>query len=273
MRLHLGSALASLSLLCASPARAILVDDNFSNTSNPNDGVPWDNVGSINGASGVYLGNGWVITARHVGAGNITFGSSTYSPDGTAVPITNGDGTEADLLLFRLAQAPVLPTIRVATSTPAINTQVEYVGYGRTRGEPVASGALQGYLWSGSPAKSWGRNRISTLAPELVLNTQQFATSFDNNPELYEAQGTLGDSGSGVFVLRLGQWELAGITSAIGNRAVTNRPADSAFYGDVTYSGNLASYQSQIFSVTGIPEPSTLALAAAAWPLLMRRRR
>jgi len=36
-------------------------------TSDPGTGVPWDNVISFGGASGVYLGGGWVISAAHVG--------------------------------------------------------------------------------------------------------------------------------------------------------------------------------------------------------------
>jgi len=50
---------------------------------NTHDG--WDYVGQVGGASdasGVYLGNGWVITAGHVGALDFTLGTNTYATNG-----------------------------------------------------------------------------------------------------------------------------------------------------------------------------------------------
>jgi len=46
------------------------------------------------------LGGKFVLTANHVGAGDIDLGGTiyTYVP-GTAVQLDNGDGTYADLLM------------------------------------------------------------------------------------------------------------------------------------------------------------------------------
>src|SRR4051812_44329093 len=59
-------------------ARAVIVygGDGTQNTTAPGNGAPWDHVGTIGGATGVFLGsyggNSWVITANHVGAGDFT---------------------------------------------------------------------------------------------------------------------------------------------------------------------------------------------------------
>jgi len=53
-----------------------------------------------NGLTGVYLGGKFVLTANHVGAGDIDLGGTIYTcVPGTAVQLDNGDGTYADLLM------------------------------------------------------------------------------------------------------------------------------------------------------------------------------
>src|ERR1700734_1830127 len=99
----LGLALAFA--LITSPIRAVEMNGNYDTTA-PTDsdisgwdsgggasGVTgWDYVGTVNDASGVYLGNGWVLTAGHVGAGTFVLGSGpaagTYYYDGVSDPIT-----------------------------------------------------------------------------------------------------------------------------------------------------------------------------------------
>ena len=77
----------------------------------------WDYVGQVNGASGVYLGNGWVLTAAHVGAGNFTVAGLSYAfVGGSATSITNGNGTTADLLLFLLG----LDTCEITARAPGL---------------------------------------------------------------------------------------------------------------------------------------------------------
>ena len=129
----LGVALACA--LTASHLRAVEMDGSYDTTA-PTDsdisgwdsgwgesGVTgWDYVGSIGGASGVYLGNGWVLTAGHVGAGTFILNSGpaagTYYYDGVSDPIANSNGT-ADLTLFQLTSSPDLPALSLATSNPS----------------------------------------------------------------------------------------------------------------------------------------------------------
>ena len=71
-----------LLLLGANHSAAVIIvtGDGTGNTTAPSDDPGFDNVGSVNGLSGVYLGNGWVLTAGHVGSGPMVFGGVTYSP-------------------------------------------------------------------------------------------------------------------------------------------------------------------------------------------------
>ncbi len=102
---------------------------NFTNDGDPGSGIPnwtrgwpgsgtdgWNYVGQVNGASGTYLGNGWVITAAHVGAGDFTLGGVTYIPvSGTTTEI---DGGDVDITLFQIASPPSLPSLPLRQTTP-----------------------------------------------------------------------------------------------------------------------------------------------------------
>ncbi|HXV37507.1 MAG TPA: hypothetical protein VEC18_10175, partial [Myxococcota bacterium] len=60
--------------------------DGSGNTSAPADDPGWAHVGTRNNLSVVYLGRRWVLTANHVGVGNVTIDGQTYSPvPGSAV--------------------------------------------------------------------------------------------------------------------------------------------------------------------------------------------
>src|SRR5687768_7068059 len=88
-----------------SPAPAVLIDsgDGTGNTSAPSSDPGWDHVGICDGLTAVYLGDGWVVTANHVGTCNPAFDSVTYPwLPGSAVRLSNDDATLADLLVFRL---------------------------------------------------------------------------------------------------------------------------------------------------------------------------
>src|SRR5579859_7852203 len=116
-------------------AWAIVDGNSASNTNAPADGAPWQNVGQIGGgASGVYLGGGWVLTADHVGVGTIVLSGTTYYPDGKALQLTNSDGSLIDLVLFHLTAAPPLPSLSLVSNTPAAFTPVDMIGYGLIAG-------------------------------------------------------------------------------------------------------------------------------------------
>jgi hypothetical protein len=125
---------AAFVFLSCRPVFALLVAPP---ASNDNTSAPVDNPGWLNVANrGVYLGNRWVLTAFHLGAGSTSFpGVGTFNAvPGSAVRLQNPSGQGlsqfADLQLYRLTADPGLPTLSLAAATPSVDAQVTLVGDG-----------------------------------------------------------------------------------------------------------------------------------------------
>jgi len=229
------------------------------NTTPPPTGAPWDNVVDVNGASGVYLGGGWVLTAEHVGFDNdiVIDGYTHFSTDvNCRFDIDNSNGSEADLFLFRLDTAPLNDVI-----------------YDLSIGGLTEGGAVT-MIGRGGGAKAWGTNVIENILGWqqniAVGSTISNYTDFDLGTA-NDGQAVGGDSGGGVFNLVGGQWQLGGITFAV---STTNDP-------DLTFIADMDIYGSQIENVMQthgdampVPEPSSgLLILATATGFLARRRR
>ena len=131
----------------------------------------WNYVGIVAGgggaASGVYLRNGWVLTAGHVGPGNFTLGSGQY----TVVPNTAStgftwtfDGTvyTADLTIFQVQpdgvttfSLPNLPALPIAISAP------QAFGLGQAGSRM----AMVGFGDGNNPVinETWGLNTVTSI--------------------------------------------------------------------------------------------------------------
>ena len=209
----------------------------------------WNYVGIVAGgggaASGVYLGNSWVITAGHVGAGAFTLGGTTYPVvAGSAQTISNANGT-ADICLFQINPAPNLPALSIATSPP-------------TRLSSIQSGsqvAMIGYGDGGSIThETWGLNTVTDINQLIQVDSFEstdFVTAYGTttrggNSATNNYFVVLGDSGGGDFIFNSSNstWQLAGINEATGN----NNPPDSFFV-------ELSAYAPQINAIvaTGVP--------------------
>ena len=236
-------------LLCTTATSFAIVDANSTtNTSDPGGGVPWANVGSVNGGSGTYLGNGWVLTAAHVGAGPIAFDSGAFQPDGRVIRLSNPDTSLADILLYHLVLTPGLTGSVVSSSTPAIGSLVDLVGYGRIRGSAEQSfsteyGPKSGFYWSPNGTKSYGRNLIQTgVTTRTLLGVGSFrGFILDFTPP--DAQVATGDSGGAVFYKNSATWELAGMIEALASFVY---PLPASVYGDESWIMDLPTYKSQI---------------------------
>ena len=236
-------------LLCITATSFAIVDANSTtNTSDPGGGVPWANVGSVNGGSGTYLGNGWVLTAAHVGAGPIAFDSGAFQPDGRVIRLSNPDTSLADILLYHLILTPGLTGSVVSSSTPAIGSLVDLVGYGRIRGSAEQSfsteyGPKSGFYWSPNGTKSYGRNLIQTgVTTRTLLGVGSFrGFILDFTPP--DAQVATGDSGGAVFYKNSATWELAGMIEALASFVY---PLPASVYGDESWIMDLPTYKSQI---------------------------
>ncbi len=233
----------------------------------PPDDPGWANIVSPNGCSGVYLGNRWVLTAGHVGAGAVTIGGTSYAVQaGSAIRLrTPDDAGVTDLALFRLAADPGLPEITLVAASQNIGDPVTMIGRGRTRGAAVRftadwgappqgeAPAYAGYAW-GAAAKNWGTNLLAdrTTGGTGYGVCEWLVTTFTAGPgaDADEAQAALYDSGGGVFVKTSDGWRLAGIMVAISR--FEGQPDATALFGNATYAMDLACYRDQIEAVRSL---------------------
>ncbi len=292
------------------PARAVVValsnDAMYTQVPASND-FGFANVGTVHNsiagfpASGVYLGDGWVITAFHnvtidhstFAFGPVTFGGLPYAADpSTATRLHNPNNSLADLAIFRLTSEPPLLGASLSGSTPNQNTAVRMMGNGVDRElnetgwdvnggvwtEVGTGGAVLGYDLIGARSMRWGTN---TVQPNALTPVDQgfgsvltFQLDFDRVAG--EGMATTGDSGGGVFVKSANAWQLAGVMVAAG--AFNGQPAASVSYGfngngNVTYVADIATYKNEIDTImASVPEPSSVALLLTSLVFLPRRR-
>jgi hypothetical protein len=240
----------------------------------------WDYLGSVNNASGVYLGNGWVMTAGHIGAGDFVIpygpGAGSYKFIGTPQPVANPAGT-ADLTLFQIQSPPAaLPPLILPASAP--------IAFSSTK--TGTSVAMLGF--GGGQGLCWGLDTVTEINQSITpanysyVSTDFFADhgtvtrgskSITNN-----SQVVVGDSGGGDFAYNssTGKWELIGINEVSGSFTGTN---GNPYYGDGTFSGmvQLSTYQSQITGIVDaaydtptMPVAYLGALAAALFLFAVR---
>lgn len=281
------------------PAAAVIIDsgDGTGNTTAPPDDPGWENVGSSSGFPVVYLRNGWILTAAHVGIGDVLLDSLVYTAvPGSDIQLDNGDGTFADLVLFSITPLPTVPDLTVRTNTSLPSGDIMLVGKGRDRGTasdtddpgiwtPPPSNptpAIEGWYWSStSSSMRWGTNTVAGAWTLGAPDTKSFYTLFDDpasvNHTAHESQAANGDSGGAVFAQDGLDWELAGIMWAIATFSGQN-PNTSALRGNVTVIADLSFYATDINAITAtVPEPALLlqllAGAGAIAALNQRRER
>lgn len=253
--------IAVLSILAlAAPAPAVLLDegDGTQNTSAPPNFPHWGYVAQRGGLSAVYVGNGWVLTARHVPTGTIWIDGVAYPQDpAAAVHFENPDLTVPDLRAYRiLPPFPPYPPLPIAMSTPAVNTEYIAIGRGWDRGDPTSwdpptGPVINGYTWAGAKSMRWGTNLIDETGAMVTIDnivTSSIVADFtpigDAGSTSDEGIVVSGDSGGGMFVQENGDWVLAGILFA--RSSFTGQPATTSLYGNETLSVDLASYRDQI---------------------------
>lgn len=290
----------ALCALCATaipaPADAVIIDsgDGTGNTTAPPDDPGWDNVGTKSGLTVVYLRNGWVITANHVGIGDILLDGGVYAHvPGSGVQLDNGDGTFADLLVYAITPIPTLPDLEIRANPSLPTGEVILVGKGRDRGaasdtddpgiwtppgNPVP--AIPGFYWGNTSSLRWGTNEVTGYWTLGDPDTESIYTLFDDTGSLDhtpdECQGANGDSGGALFAKDGLDWELAGIIWGIANFGGQN-PNVSALRGNATIAADLSFYQVDIDAITAtpVPEPAVVLqlVAGAAITGLMAQRR
>ncbi len=253
----------------------------------------------LGGGSAVYLESRWVMTAAHVGEGDILFDNATFSAvSGSTHRLTNPDGTDTDIILFRLASDPGLPSLTIRESAPDLDSAVVMIGVGRNSEEDVtrwnsdweedSEGETEGYKWASGRTKGWGENTIEkfTTANAGEGDVLSFRTHFFDEEGRAQA-AAVGDSGGAVVYENNGIWELTGMMHAV-SRVDEDQPNGTSIFSytpgfppmaseeqSTTLSADLSQYRDQIVSV--IPEPGTWGLlgglAVIVTVILGRRRR
>ena len=204
----------------------------------------------------VYLGEGWVLTASHVGARDVEIAGRVYrkSP-APVVQIYNDDRSEADLIAFRILgnpDFPDLPPLAISEETPARGAFAILAGAGHEKdsGNRTLSDALR-RIWRGraEAGPSWGTNTIAGETRRVAIGdrvTQAIITEYSLVDDLlatpYEAQAVTGDSGGALFVASGGDLVLAGVLFA----ASTGDPYGSE--PSRTFAVDLAHYREQILA-------------------------
>ncbi|MGE4608423.1 MAG: trypsin-like serine protease [Myxococcota bacterium] len=234
--------------LATRPAHAVIIEtgDGTGNTTAPLDDPGWHNVVSRGSHSAVYLGDRWIITALHVGAGSVTIDGEDYAMlPNSSVILKNSDGTTADLVLFRIDRKPPVSDAWISGSTPANRAALIMIGKGLDRGTPFRSGDFLGFRWGDRAPMRWGTSEVSTRpAFGRVQGTETFAARFSIAGSKHEAIAARGDSGGAAFARGAGRWELAGILLAVDS--FQDQPPRTAVYGNQTYIADLSVYHDQI---------------------------
>jgi len=240
----------------------------------------WEYVGTRGSLTAVYIGDGWVLTANHVGAGDFVLGGVTYPfLPGSDVRLKNRDQSLADMLVFKVSPNPGLPLLPLRTAFPSVGADAILIGNGRDRGLTTsfdpggANPLIEGWEWAPGSTLRWGTNKVDGFPSGKILGNISVFTAFDAGDSVHEAQAATGDSGGALFVERNGIWELAGILYAVA--AFPQQPSQTAIYGNVTYAARVDYYYDEIQNAIAMPEPSGtlgLVLGIALLQVLDRRR-
>ncbi len=265
--------LAALCCLASGAASAVLIDsgDGSENTSAPPDDPGWSHVGNAGGLTAIYLGNGWVLSAAHVGFQDVIFGGMTYPGlPGSRTVLSHDANQAADLALWRVSPAPPLPPLAIRSSTPLPASEAILAGKGQNRGAATSWNNIGGYEVLAIGDMRWGTNQVDTVGEDVsVASMTTRAFSFDFTPpppvlavdlrceaahqtplgECPESQARPGDSGGAVFLRNAGgAWELAGVLFVIST--YIDQPPNVALYGNLSYAADLSYYLAQIQQIT-----------------------
>jgi hypothetical protein len=220
----------------------------------PTSTYPWaakigPNPGSFNSSCSA-IGDHWIITAKHVVAGNtqmqVHFDNGTHVVSDAIFPHPTDD-----LALVRFPQT--LPGwYQVHWAQPAVGATMEIVGYGW-------SGTWNGTSWSFDNqygTKRWARNRYTTtMSGNLgggIVGTFMVADFDGNGVDFYgdggplTNEGTLGglDSGGPAFIDD-GTLKVAGVHIFVGSAGGPQAPQ----YGSVFGSMRLSDYRTWIDTI------------------------
>ncbi|MCE0522934.1 MAG: trypsin-like peptidase domain-containing protein [Methylacidiphilales bacterium] len=216
----------------------------------------WNYIGRINGASGTYVGYGWVLTAAHlnVTGGTFTLGGTNY----TVLSDTVQEVGNTDLTLFQITPVPPLPALPLRSSDPvADKSLVAMIGFG-DGGDRLN--------------ETWGYNTVNLINQSITPGGYSYVSNDfltltgTTNGITNNYQVVFGDSGGGDFIYNSSThvWELAGINEVEGTATINGT--------DYNISGfvQIDTYASQILRIiTPNDTPTIPVWGLAAFALLL----
>ncbi len=263
-----------------SQALVLFGPDESDNLIAPLNGAPWKYVARLdaNNASGVYLGNGFLLTANHVNVPvTALINGGTYLIDASYAPLQI-DG--ADIKLLRILGDPQLASLSlIEAGSTGLNKASTIIGWGVGKGSAVPD---RGWNWGddNSRTERWGLN--TTLSNYFISDGQSYLqTTFDRVQGNEEAAVAVGDSGSALFQKFGSKWELVGITSSVQTAGQSLYDRDSLLpfdQPDHNFFVPIALHRSSLLAATSspaIPEPSSnllLLLGTLGLWIITRRR-
>ncbi len=305
--------LAFILFVLPTSSQALIVYDANSNGNAYNTSVPssptindptvalWNHVVQIRNsdgtpnASGVYLGNGFILTANHVDGTRYFIEATEYSVDtsynGTGSrQVTNSNNEGLDLKLVKIQSPPALDGLQMMSSSQsALGSYSLFIGWGVGKGTPETTDpSNQGWTWGDASTvdQRWGRNftlgsnHNEASNPNTYLETLFYRNAFSfpaaYNNDVFSL--SLGDSGGGLFQYVNDQWMLAGIGANVSTGGSSYYDRNSGLGGDQPDASFFISMPAHSQDVlNAIPEPSILTLSVTPFvvfgaALLLRKR-
>ena len=291
---------AASSLLFTASSNAIVINGGTQgiaplNNTAPTDDPGWNRVGSLGNpnslapATGVYLGNGWILTTNHSpGSAGINLNDKHYNAiTGTGRRLTNSDGSLTDLYITQIdvdITDPIasLPLIGFADSAPQPGDTGIMIGNGFIQTSQIPNTHYRntpfpdGYTISTTDKeKRWAtacidNNLNITNSPQNIQ--EYFFTTFKENV-INSGQVVNKDSGSSLFIKNnQGEWVLAGLAHSIF--PYPNQPYfTEAIFGNMALWSDLSAYADQITAIASVPEPSSLLLLLGLPALFIVRKK
>jgi hypothetical protein len=205
-------------------------------------------------ASGVYIGNRYVLTANHIDAdiNVVHLNGTNYAKDESFQPVVL-QGT--DLRVMRIMKDPGLPPLPlIGAAESEFNKPCTMIGYGVGKGTEVPN---QGWNWGEDPTrlKRWATNTtLARYKTDPQSHVTYIQTAFDMAAGPQTGQITGGDSGCGLFENLGGVWKLVGIGADVDvdNKALYDKdPAAPGNQPDHSYFVSVRQFAAQINRIRG----------------------
>lgn len=216
-------------------------------------------LGKVGMGTGIYLGDGFVMTSAHVGCYPFQLADgSFYRPDYQSWRvIPHEDGSPSDVAIFRIGiphgdeALGKLPPLPIAKESPSPGSSIMLFGSGLSQDpEPAVMKsnekvvAVLGYRVGRQRDLLSGSSVVDEIHEAPIASgkgeTHCFSTRFGRDG--HHAQASDGDSGGASFVFNegLGRWELAGCIIAVSQKA------GFVPFGSRTFMADLSRYRSLI---------------------------